>query len=99
MLFRSGTTKAVEGLKAFEPVAFFWASVRLLVLSAVIGEGKEVLLARESDMVDQAHQVRVYELVSLLGSLLLLSIVDLCDLGSLAAVADVAFWIIYITDS
>lgn len=44
ILFRSGTTKAVEGLEAFEAVAFLRASVRLRVPSAVIGEGKEVSL-------------------------------------------------------
>ncbi len=66
----SGTPKAVEVLEAFEPVAFLQASVRLRVPSAVIGEGKEVSVARESNRVDRAHQVRVYELVRLLKSFL-----------------------------
>ncbi len=81
----------MEGLEAFEPVAFLRASVRLRVPSAVIGEGKEVSLACKSVKVDRALQVRVYELVRLLGSLLWLSIVALCGLGSFAAVVDVAF--------
>ena len=81
----------MDGLEAFDPVSFLLPSIRLRVPSAVIGESKEVSLARKSDRVDQAHRVRMYELVRLLGSLLWLSIVDLCGLGLLEAVADVGF--------
>lgn len=81
----------MESFEAFKPVAFLRASVRLRIPNAVIGKGKEVSLACKSNRVDRAHQVCMYELVRLLGSLLWLSIVDLCGLGSLAAVANVAF--------
>lgn len=91
ILFQSGTTEAVEGFEAFEPITFLQASVRLRVPSAVIGKGKKVSLARKSNRVDRVYQVCMYELGGLLGSLLWLSIIDFCGLGLLATVADVAF--------
>ncbi len=60
----------MEDLDAFEPVVFLRASVRLCVPSAVIGESKEVSLTRESDKVDRAQQVHLYELIRMLGLLL-----------------------------
>lgn len=56
----------MESLEALKPVAFLRACVCLRVSGAIVGEGKKVSLARKSNRVNRANQVRVYELIRLL---------------------------------